>query len=405
MIFDLAPQGVVDVAGDRLPPRTRRAYERYRHGPGAYKVDLAVEGGVPWANEACRRAGTVHCAGPLEELAAAERDVNRGRMPARPLVLVAQQYLADPGRSSGDVHPVWAYAHVPAGYDGDAEATVIGQIERFAPGLRERIVATSVRAPADLHAANANYIGGDIVNGANGPIQVLIRPRLALDPYATGIPGVFICSAATPPGGGVHGMCGYNAAPIGAAPSAGSRVGSRLMAELIDEFLEDGHDRMHKSVEATRNELATVRTGRASPALLDRIEVDYYGAATPLKQLAQVNATDVHLLTLTPYDKSSMSMIEKAIMESDLGLTPTNDGNVIRLQIPELTEERRKDLVRVVHGVARGGPRRGPQHPPRRHARPARAEEGGRRRRGRGAPRRVRAAEGRRTRPSRRSTR
>jgi ribosome recycling factor len=127
------------------------------------------------------------------------------------------------------------------------------------------------------------------------------------------------------------------------------------MAELIDEFLEDGHDRMHKSVEATRNELATVRTGRASPALLDRIEVDYYGAPTPLKQLAQVNATDVHLLTLTPYDKSSVSMIEKAIMESDLGLTPNNDGNVIRLQIPELTEERRKDLVRVIHGVCEEG--------------------------------------------------
>ena len=127
------------------------------------------------------------------------------------------------------------------------------------------------------------------------------------------------------------------------------------MAEMIDEFLEDGHDRMHKSVEATRNELGTVRTGRASPALLDRIEVDYYGAPTPLKQLAQVNATDAHLLTLTPYDKSSVSMIEKAIMESDLGLTPTNDGNVIRLQIPELTEERRKDLVRVIHGVCEEG--------------------------------------------------
>ena len=127
------------------------------------------------------------------------------------------------------------------------------------------------------------------------------------------------------------------------------------MAELIDDFLDDARDRMHKSVEATRNELGTVRTGRASPALLDRIEVDYYGAPTPLKQLAQVNATDVHLLTLTPYDKSSVSMIEKAILESDLGLTPNNDGNVIRLQIPELTEERRKELVRVIHGVAEEG--------------------------------------------------
>ena len=127
------------------------------------------------------------------------------------------------------------------------------------------------------------------------------------------------------------------------------------MAELVDDFLDDARDRMHKSVESTRNELGTVRTGRASPALLDRIEVDYYGAQTPLKQLAQVNATDVHLLTLTPYDKQSVSMIEKAILESDLGLTPNNDGNVIRLQIPELTEERRKDLVRVIHGVCEEG--------------------------------------------------
>jgi ribosome recycling factor len=124
---------------------------------------------------------------------------------------------------------------------------------------------------------------------------------------------------------------------------------------MIDDFLADAKDRMHKSVEATRNELATVRTGRASPHLLDRVRVDYYGAETSLKQLAQIAATDAHLLTLTPYDKSSIGAIEKAILESDVGLTPNNDGNVIRLQIPELTEERRKDMVRVVHGVAEDG--------------------------------------------------
>jgi ribosome recycling factor len=124
---------------------------------------------------------------------------------------------------------------------------------------------------------------------------------------------------------------------------------------MIDEFLADAKERMQKSVEATRNELATVRTGRASPHLLDRVNVDYYGAQTPLKQLAQVAATDARMLTVTPYDKSSISSIEKAVMESDLGLTPSNDGNVIRLQIPELTEERRKELVKVVHGVAEQG--------------------------------------------------
>jgi ribosome recycling factor len=128
-----------------------------------------------------------------------------------------------------------------------------------------------------------------------------------------------------------------------------------LSMELIDEFLADARERMHKSVESTRNELATVRTGRASPHLLDRLIVDAYGAQSPIKQLAQVNATDARLLTVTPYDKSTISAIEKAVMESDLGLTPSNDGNVIRLQIPELTEERRKELVKVVHGVAEQG--------------------------------------------------
>jgi ribosome recycling factor len=128
-----------------------------------------------------------------------------------------------------------------------------------------------------------------------------------------------------------------------------------MTLELIDELLADAKERMQKSVEATRGELATVRTGRASPHLLDRLSVDYYGADTPLKQLAQVAATDARMLTVTPYDKSSISSIEKAVMESDLGLTPSNDGNVIRLQIPELTEERRKELVKVVHGVAEQG--------------------------------------------------
>nr|MBA3867240.1 NAD(P)/FAD-dependent oxidoreductase [Solirubrobacterales bacterium] len=211
-ILDLAPGAVADLAGERLPARVARAYRRYRHGPAAFKLDLAVEGGVPWLQEAARRAGTVHVAGSLEEMVIAERDTNRGRMPERPFVLVCQQYLADPSRSRGDTHPVWAYAHVPAGYDGDATEALLDQIERFAPGLRERIVGRSVRSPAELEAQNANYVGGDIATGANTPWRMLIRPRLALDPYATGIPGVFICSAATPPGGGAHGMCGYNAA-------------------------------------------------------------------------------------------------------------------------------------------------------------------------------------------------
>jgi phytoene dehydrogenase-like protein len=210
--FDLGPGAVADIVGDRLPSRVARAYRRYKYGPGSFKLDLAVEGGVPWTAEAPRRAGTVHVIGTFEELVAAERDVNRGRMPARPFVLVGQQHLADPQRSAGDVHPIWVYAHVPNGYDGDCEGAVLDQIERFAPGLRERILASAIRSPAELEADNPNYIGGDIVSGANSPIQIAIRPRLARDPYSTGVPGLYICSAATPPGGGVHGMGGFNAA-------------------------------------------------------------------------------------------------------------------------------------------------------------------------------------------------
>jgi phytoene dehydrogenase-like protein len=212
VLLDLAPQGVLDIAGERLPGRVARSYRRYRYGPAAFKVDLAVEGGIPWTNETCRRAGTVHLGGTFEQIAAAEADVSAGRMPERPFVLVGQQYLADPSRSAGDVHPVWSYAHVPHGYDGDATEAILAQFERFAPGTRERIVGQAVRGALGYADYNPNFVGGDISAGANDPVQVLFRPRIALDPYRTGIPGVYICSGATPPGAGVHGMCGVNAA-------------------------------------------------------------------------------------------------------------------------------------------------------------------------------------------------
>jgi phytoene dehydrogenase-like protein len=212
VVFDLAPGAVAGIAGGCLPARVSRAYRRYRHGPGAFKLDLAVEGGVPWTNEECRRAGTVHVIGRFEEIVLAERAINRGSMPERPFLLVGQQYLADPQRSEGDLHPVWAYGHVPSGYAGDASEAILGQIERFAPGFRERILASKTRGPADLEAYNANYVGGDIITGANTPVQLLFRPRFALDPYSTSAPGLYICSAATPPGAGAHGMGGYNAA-------------------------------------------------------------------------------------------------------------------------------------------------------------------------------------------------
>ena len=215
VLLDLAPAAAARVIGDRLPARVRRSYERYQHGPGAFKLDLAVEGGVPWLHAASRGAGTVHVGGTLAEVAHAEREVDRGRMPARPFVLVGQQHVADPGRSRDGVHPIYAYAHVPAGWDGDpsvAREALLGQLERFAPGLRDRVVAEHVTTPRDWERLDANFVGGDVITGANTVRQLLLRPRPALDPYATGVDGVYLCSAATPPGAGAHGMCGWNAA-------------------------------------------------------------------------------------------------------------------------------------------------------------------------------------------------
>ena len=212
VMLDVAPRAAVRIVGDAMPARVSRALTRYRHAPGTFKVELAVEGGVPWAHEESRHAGTVHVGGTFEEIAAAERDVNRGRMPERPFVLVGQQFLADPTRQRDGVVPVYAYAHVPAGYTGDATEALLSQIERFAPGLRDRIVGRHVRSAVQMEEHNPNYVGGDVVTGANDALQLVFRPRPALDPYTLGVPGVYLCSAATPPGAGAHGMSGYNAA-------------------------------------------------------------------------------------------------------------------------------------------------------------------------------------------------
>ena len=169
---------------------------------------------MPWTNPDARRAGTVHLGGDFAEIAAGERDIHAGRMPERPFVLVGQQYLADPQRSVGNVHPLWTYAHVPYGYAGDATAAIIAQIERFAPGFRGRIVGQSVRTTTQMASYNPNYVGGDIMTGAKDIRQLVFGPRATLSPYRVGIPGMFICSAATPPGPGAHGMCGVNAATL-----------------------------------------------------------------------------------------------------------------------------------------------------------------------------------------------
>lgn len=212
VMLDVAPAAAARIVGDRMPPRVSRALARYRHGPGVFKIEFAVQGGVPWQHEESRRAGTVHVGGSLEEIATAEREVHRGRMPERPFLLVGQQYVADPSRVAGESVPVYAYAHVPGGWAGDATSAIEQQIERFAPGFRDRVLARHVRSPRQMEEHNPNYVGGDVVTGANDALQLVFRPRFALNPYHLGVPGTYLCSASTPPGAGAHGMCGYNAA-------------------------------------------------------------------------------------------------------------------------------------------------------------------------------------------------
>lgn len=212
VMLDTSPAAAVGILGSRMPARISRSYRRFRHGPGAFQVAFAVDDGIPWAYEPARSAGTVHLGGTLEQIALAERQIWQGRMPEQPFILVGQQSVADPRRAAAGVHPVDVYAHVPANWCGDATEVIIDQIERFAPGFRTRIRASRSRSAQEISEHNPNYVGGDIVTGANTPRQLVFRPRAALDPYATGTPGVFLCSAATPPGAGAHGMAGWHAA-------------------------------------------------------------------------------------------------------------------------------------------------------------------------------------------------
>lgn len=219
VLLDTSVELAAGILGDRLPPRTARAWSRFRRGPGVAKVDYVLRGDVPWSSPDARRAGTVHLGGDAEQIAAAERDCWAGRLPARPFTLIGQQYLADASRSSGTggqrLNPLWAYAHVPAGWDGTGHETfelVTAQIEREAPGFRDCIVDWTASPPSTVQAHNANNAGGEISGGANSPLQLLARPRLSPDPYFTGVPGVYLCSSSTAPGGGVHFMCGVHAA-------------------------------------------------------------------------------------------------------------------------------------------------------------------------------------------------
>ena len=211
-LFDVTPRQLLAIAGERMGTRYAGALRGYRYGPGAFKIDLALDGPIPWRNPALAGAGTLHLGGTFEEIAASEREVAGGRHPQRPFVLLAQPSLFDSSRAPEGQHIVWAYCHVPNGSPVDMSERIIDQIERFAPGLRDRILARHAVGPAELEAQNANYVGGDINGGRQDLRQLFTRPALRLDPYSTPDPAIFLCSSSTPPGGGVHGMCGHLAA-------------------------------------------------------------------------------------------------------------------------------------------------------------------------------------------------
>jgi phytoene dehydrogenase-like protein len=211
VLFDLAPSQVADIAGDRLPARTRARFARYRHGAAVFKVDYTLDGPVPWRNADCRRAGTVHVGGTAAEVAASEAAVAAGRHPARPFVLVAQQSVCDPTRAPAGKDTLWTYCHVPNGSDVDMTVAIEAQIERFAPGFRDLVRTRHVTTPAGFAAYNPAYVGGDIAGGAHDGLQLVFRPVVGR-PYRTADPALFLCSASTPPGAGVHGMCGAHAA-------------------------------------------------------------------------------------------------------------------------------------------------------------------------------------------------
>lgn len=212
LLLDLTPRQVLRLAGDRLGGLYRRQLRGYRYGPGVFKIDLALDGPIPWTNPELAQAGTVHLGGTLPELVAAERAVAHQRPAGRPFVLVAQPSQFDPSRAPDGKHVVWAYCHVPNGSRADMTDAILAQLERFAPGIGSRIIGRSTMGPAALETYNANYIGGDINGGLQDLWQLWTRPAIRLDPYSTPDPRIFICSSSTPPGGGVHGLCGYFAA-------------------------------------------------------------------------------------------------------------------------------------------------------------------------------------------------
>src|SRR5205085_7494208 len=211
----------------------RKKLESYRYGPGVFKIDYALSGPIPWRATECRGAGTIHLGGGFEEIAQAEREVADGAHPAQPFVLLTQPTLFDPARAPQGKHVAWAYTHVPNGSAFDMTERIERQIERFAPGFRQLVLARHTMTCADLERRNANLIGGDINGGSADLWQLLARPTLSLCPYRTSVRGTYLCSASTPPGGGVHGMCGFHAANAALRDIHGEKITSRLGGQSI----------------------------------------------------------------------------------------------------------------------------------------------------------------------------
>jgi phytoene dehydrogenase-like protein len=211
-LLDVTPADLAVIAGDRLPARYRGRLVRYRPGAGVFKLDYALSEPVPWKDDACRRAGTVHLGASAGEIDAALTAATSGRAPAPPFLITSQPTVVDPSRAPAGRHVLWAYGHVPHGWRGDLTDAIEDQIERFAPGFRDVVLARSASGPSVLEAQNPSLVGGDIANGAFQGRQVVFRPVASLVPYATPDPSVYLCSSATPPGPGVHGVCGQLAA-------------------------------------------------------------------------------------------------------------------------------------------------------------------------------------------------
>lgn len=231
ILLDVTPKQLLAMAGDQLPSSYRKKLERFRYGPGVFKIDYALSAAIPWKAEACRHAGTVHVGGTLEEIATSEREVAQGKTPARPFILLAQPSLFDPSRAPEGRHTAWAYCHVPNGSTADMTQRMENQIERFAPGFQGTILSRHTMNCAAMEQRNSNLVGGDINGGLANLRQLLARPVFSACPYRVPVSGLYVCSSSTPPGGGVHGMCGYHAAEAVLRDCIGGRSGKGALVQ------------------------------------------------------------------------------------------------------------------------------------------------------------------------------